>query len=387
MFYAAELTPAEITLHPTQAEYLPEGRHWQGIASLDRTGKGRLFSVFYSGGNTEENGNYIVLAVSDDDGHTWTDPWLVIRHPDPQMRVFDCNVWLDPNGRMWITWAQSHGFFDGRDGVWAAVIPHPDDTEFAVEPPRRIANGVMMCKPTVLSSGEWLFPCAVWVCAQPLEDHPEVAGERFSNVYVSRDQGLSFSWLGGADVKNRSFDEHMVVERRDGSLWMLVRRYDGVGQAFSRDGGRTWRQEGHSGIPNPDTRIFIRRLPSGNLLLVNHVDFHGRNNLCARLSFDDGRTWTGGLMLDERSDVSYPDGVADENGRIFIAYDFERYQSRQILFAVFTEADILAGKPVSPHCRLRCLISRATGPFPVTVHEVNSDRGRAPVPPASPPAP
>ena len=364
MYYAAELTPAEICLHPTQAEYLPQGRHWQGIASLERSRQGRLFSVFYSGGNTEENGNFIVLAVSDDDGHTWRDPWLVIRHPDSAMRLFDPNVWLDPLGRLWVTWAQSHDYFDGRDGVWAAVVSDPDEPEFFPETPRRIANGVMMCKPIVRSGGEWLFPCAVWICQPPAEDHPEMEKERFSNVYVSRDQGASFSLLGGADVKNRHFDEHMVVERRDGSLWMLVRRYDGIGQAFSYDGGRTWWQAGHSGIPNPDSRFFIRRLPSGNLLLINHVDFQGRNNLCAQLSFDDGRTWQGGLMLDERKNVSYPDGTVDGDGRIYIAYDFERYRARQILFAVFTEADILAGRPVSADCRLKCLISQATASLP-----------------------
>lgn len=348
-------------MHPTDLDYLPEGRHWQGIASMDKAPCGKLYSVFYSGFETEQNGNYIVLAVSKDDGHTWTDPYLVIQHEDLNMRTFDCNVWIDPLGRLWVFWAQSHNYFDGRDGAWFIRCDHPEEDEMVFSAPRRFANGLMMCKPTVCSNGDWLFPCAVWVCQEPCEDHPEVAHERLSNVYVSRDQGETFSWLGGADVPNRHFDEHMVVEKRDGTLWMLVRRYDGIGQAFSRDGGKTWWQEGHSGIPNPDTRIFIRRLQSGNLLLVNHVDFNGRNNLCARISFDDGVTWTGGLMLDERFQVSYPDGTQDENGYIYIAYDFERYHAREILMAKFTEKDILQGKTVSSGSRLKCLISKATG--------------------------
>lgn len=33
-----------------------------------------------------------------------------------------------------------------------------------------------------------------------------------------------------------------------------------------------------------------------------------RSHLTAYLSKDDGTTWTGGLMLDERRGVSYPDG-------------------------------------------------------------------------------
>lgn len=363
-FYPAELQPPRVEYRPQHADYHPQGRHWQGIASMERTTQGRLYSVFYSGFDTEQNGNYVAVVFSDDDGATWTDPYMIIQHEDIQMRVFDPNVWLDPLGRLWVTWAQSHDYFDGRDGVWVIRSDDPDAAEPQFSAPRRIANGIMMCKPTVLRNGDWLFPCAVWACLEPAEDHPEVAQERFSNVYISKDQGQTFTFLGGADVPNRHFDEHMVVEKRDGSLWMLVRRYDGIGEAYSYDSGKTWWQEQHSGITGPDSRFFIRRLHSGNLLLVNHVDFHGRNNLCARLSFDDGKTWVGGLMLDERSQVSYPDGTQDADGSIYIAYDHERYKAREILFAKFTEKDILAGKLVSPKSRLKCLISQATGSLP-----------------------
>ena len=364
-YYPSELQAANVFLHPNQFEFLPEGRRWQGIASLERTTNGRIFSVFYSGGTTEENGNFIVLAASDDDGGTWIDPIAIIRHPDLEhMRVFDPNVWMDPLGRLWITWAQSHDYFDGRDGVWAIVCERPDEPmeSIAFTEPRRIANGVMMCKPTVLRDGTWLFPCAVWICCQPAEDHPEMAQERFSNVYASNDHGETFVLRGGADVPNRHFDEHMVVERRDGSLWMLVRRFDGIGQAFSYDQGYTWWNEGHAGITGPSSRFFLRRLRSGNLLLVNHVDFRGRNNLMAKLSMDDGHTWIGGLMIDERSDVSYPDGTQDQDGYIYLTYDRERQGAREILMAVFTEKDILAGRCQSEKSRLRTVISRATGP-------------------------
>lgn len=47
-------------------------RLWQGIPSIECTEKGRLFSAFYSGGTTEQLGNYCVLLKSDDGGDTWT---------------------------------------------------------------------------------------------------------------------------------------------------------------------------------------------------------------------------------------------------------------------------------------------------------------------------
>jgi len=90
----------------------------------------------------------------------------------------------------------------------------------------------------------------------------------------------------------------------------------------------------------------------------------GRSHLTAFISKDDGATWQGGLMLDERNGVSYPDGVQSPDGVIRVIYDWNRYDEKNILMAVFTEEDVLAGKNVSGKTRLRALINRATGVNP-----------------------
>jgi hypothetical protein len=82
-----------------------------------------------------------------------------------------------------------------------------------------------------------------------------------------------------------------------------------------------------------------------------------RSHLKAYLSDDDGRTWYGGLLLDERETVSYPDGIEAEDGRIFIIYDRNRYTDSEVLMAAFAEQDILAGSCVSQDCRLRMVVS------------------------------
>ncbi len=79
------------------------------------------------------------------------------------------------------------------------------------------------------------------------------------------------------------------------------------------------------------------------------------------LSDDDGKTWKGGLVLDERNGISYPDGFQHPDGRIFIQYDRDRGGEAEILFATFTEADILAEKPVSDKTVFRQVVSKATG--------------------------
>ena len=83
--------------------------------------------------------------------------------------------------------------------------------------------------------------------------------------------------------------------------------------------------------------------------------------MTAYLSEDDGETWLGGLVLDERDNVSYPDGGQADDGTIFAVYDFERYGAREIYVARFTEEDVKAGKIVSENGALKLLVNKATG--------------------------
>ena len=373
--FKGSMTPARVYLFPDRPEWKSSGRVWQGIPGVERTANGRLYACWYSGGRTEEPGNIVVLEKSDDDGQTWTDGFCAVCHDDPEVRCFDEAIWIDPRGRLWLFWTQSRLFYDGRNGVWCAVCDQPDADEVTFSEPRRLFDGLMLNKPIAASTGEWYFPVGLWSRAviKPLEEHPELDARRLSGVYVTADGGERFEWRGGADVPGRGFDEHMLVELKDGRLWLLVRASYGIGQAFSSDGCRTWTGGGPSGHSGPNARFFIRRLASGRLLLVNHVNptyttnpknWNVRNNLMAMLSEDDGKTCIGGLMLDTRNEISYPDGTQAANGDIYLIYDYSRYSARQILMAVFNEDDILAGRLVSPNARLKQLVSRATGPIP-----------------------
>jgi hypothetical protein len=79
------------------------------------------------------------------------------------------------------------------------------------------------------------------------------------------------------------------------------------------------------------------------------------------LSEDEGKSWKGFLLLDGRDGVAYPDAVEDENGNIYIAYDYNRTTDKELYAAVITEADILASKIISPASRLGILVNKATG--------------------------
>ncbi|MCE9589982.1 MAG: glycoside hydrolase [Planctomycetes bacterium] len=341
-------------------EYHDPHRRFQGIPGIERSAHGRLFAAWYSGGAGEGPENYVLVVKSDDDGVTWSRPILVI-DPPGRVRAFDPVLWHDPSARLWLFWAQSLEWYDGRAGVWAARCDRPDEAAPTWSAPRRLCDGVMMNKPTVLHDGTWLLPACLWNFSHPtvhITKLDALREQHYSNVFASRDSGQTFARIGSADVPGRTHDEHMILERSDGSLLMLVRTHYGIGKSTSRDGGAAWSPGENSGLPGPDARFFIRRLRSGRVLLINHHNFHWRDHLTALLSDDDGQTWPHTLLLDERAGVSYPDAVESADGRIYAIYDRNRTTDREILMAVFTEADVVAGRCVDARSRLGVVISR-----------------------------
>ncbi len=344
--------------------FYTDQRLWQGIPALARSKNGRIFATFYSGKIKEEYGNYSVVITSNDDGATWREPIAVAYNGD-NSRCFDSNIWIDPYGRLWFFWNVMPDF-----KLYAAVCDNPDDETLVWKEPRVIANGIMINKPTAISRNDWLLPIAVWAKhIRVMSDVVSKDRKRLAFAYKTNDAGKTFFRLGGVDMPQRSFDEHLLLSHDDGTLAMYVRTFYGIGVSYSYDGGLSWTPGEDSGLGGPCSRFFIRKLSSGNVLLVNHVNFCGRNNLTAMISSDDGKTFRGGLLLDERDDVSYPDGVEDEDGNIYIIYDRERgaYKhnlaenqkcARELLLARFTENDVLAGRLISEGSYLKRLVNK-----------------------------
>jgi predicted neuraminidase len=147
---------------------------------------------------------------------------------------------------------------------------------------------------------------------------------------------------------------------------MWVRTTYGIGESSSTDGGRTWTLGRPTQVPHVNSRFHLRRLKSGRLLAVTHnpPDGQTRSHLVARLSDDDGRTWRGGLMIDERTGVSYPDAVQGPDGTLYLIYDYRRQADKMILMATFTQEDVLQGAWHSARARRRVLVNQATGAVP-----------------------
>ncbi len=344
--------------------YTDAHRVWQGIPGIVHTKGGRTFVSLYSGNVKETYGNFAVLLMSKNDRDY---DHVAVVEKQGQFRIFDPVLWIDPLARLWFIWNVMPG-----EQVMAAICDDPDADTLCWGEPFEIGRGIMMNKPVVLSTGEWMFPIAIWqldIYNEFRKSHlrdDDVAG---SYVYKTSDCGKSFQRLGMANNRKRSFDEHMVYEQCNGVLKMLVRTTYGIGAAYSYDRGKNWSKGENSGLGGPCSRFHISRLRSGRLLLINHHNYKGRNNLTAFLSDDDGKTWPYSLLLDGRNQVSYPDAMEAEDGFIYIVYDRERgcfkenlaevYASaREILTCKLKEADIIAGSLITEGAFLQNVVSK-----------------------------
>jgi hypothetical protein len=356
---------APVVITNPGAEFQDDARPGAMIIGMDRTPQGRIWGCWTGTGDKRDG--YFLIATSDDGGDSWSKPRLAIgTRPEATQKISGAlvgNLWTDPRGRLWLFFDQLRGDpqnrITGNEAVlsnWYMRCDDPDAAEPVWTEPVMFAEGCTLNKPTVLSNGDWLLPVSDW--------HKQTA-----RVFASIDQGISWKERGYLKFPDWQFDEHMMVELKGGRLWMLARTSGQPYESFSGDGGKTWSTPQQAAtVQNVSARFFLRRLQSGRILLIKNGSpaerLPQRTHMSAWLSDDEGQTWKGGLLLDPRNAVSYPDGFESPDGLIHILYDWNRHSDAEILMAKFREADVLAGKIVSHDAKLRMLVNKATGPKP-----------------------
>jgi predicted neuraminidase len=367
---ASDRPIAKVITNPGSA-YSDAIRSWQGIPGVERAANGRLWVTWYSGDVGEGAiGNYAMVSTSGEEGGKWTRP-IVIEGPKGT-RIGDPLPWIDPKGRLWIFYAQ---FTEKTDttpamrGTFAIRTDDPSQESPTWTAPFLVAeDGILFGKPIIRRDGAWIAP--YFVNGKPSWSD-KVAGKE-TGTLISKDEGATWTWLGGTSIAEtlRNFSEATLAQRKDDSLWMVIRTSAGLYQSDSTDGGRTWSEA--TPMPGfekgPSTRACMRKLASGAYLLVYHdvppnpKGSYPRARLTAWLSEDEGRTWPHKMLLDERNRVSYPDATQAPDGRILIAYDLGRYQpaEKAVLVSILREEDIRAGKVASKDARMRLVVNQCT---------------------------
>ncbi len=154
-----------------------------------------------------------------------------------------------------------------------------------------------------------------------------------TQMYVSRDDGATWQASNMLDLGGRGHHdgaiEGTVEELKDGRLWLLVRtNLDRFWDAFSEDGGLTWRVFRPSQIVASSSPGMLKRLKSGRLVLIwnqlypegqssyerrgglwsNPAGSWNREELSIAFSDDEGRSWSKPVVFtkEERKWLSYP---------------------------------------------------------------------------------
>lgn len=369
------MVPPTIDTNPGK-EYNIENLDYGMTIGIERTPGGRIWACWVGGGDNADA--FFVLAWSDNDGEDWTNTKVVIDPHDTSLplkrRTIVGQLWTDPLGRLWLFFDQAMTYFDGRAGNWYTVCENPDSENPTWSEPVYLGFGCTLQKPTVMSSGEWVLPVSLWPRSRmdillekeweenPLKGaYPELDDLRGAHIMVSTDLGKKWNFRGKVNFPKPSFDEHLIIERNDDKWWMTARTGAGIWQSFSTDKGFKW-TEPEKYQEHVNSRHFIMRLTSGNLLMVRHGipdrKLTSRSHLRAFISIDEGKTWQGNLLLDERTGVSYPTGFQAPDGYIYISYDHQRTREGDVLMARFNENDVLSERIVSKRGKLRMQISK-----------------------------
>lgn len=361
-------TPAYISFEAvTEDFYLEENNVTNGCPSIAVTENGRLYACYVTGDESEpkmENCN--IIKYSDDNGETWT-PLFVIDTWDNQIVgstkqtvSFDAELRSDPEMNvvyvMYALRRNINGAQTMDTQTWMFTISNPDSTTMTQEDlgiSEQWNTNIGYCRNgfTILKNGNFIVV-------------PNGNKHAASNpVCVSKDKGRTWNVVGEVYVPQATnYDEPIIVEKLDGSLWCTFRTTTGyMCESFSYDGGKTWTIGSKSNVQNPSSRFTINRLQSGNLIMVYNDQSTYRIGMMVAISEDDGETWENKLCLHDGLS-SYPVVALDYSSGeevIHIVFDDGRYYSNQwrtgeengekyeyyahIYHTSLTEGEIMAG--------------------------------------------
>jgi predicted neuraminidase len=290
-------------------------------ATLVEVEPGRLLAAWF-GGKAEGAADVKIWAAAFD-GKAWAKPAAVAEEPG-----FPCwNPVLFRSGRGTLflfykagpspmTWT---GYLRrSADGgqTWGKVEPLPAGLLGPIKnKPVEVKPGVLLAPTSVESYKAW---CA-WV-------------ER------SADDGKTWRRCGPIRVpgKPHGLIQPTLLPTRAGTILALCRSR-GIGavcRAESKDGGETWSDAAPTELPNPNSGIDGVTAKDGDLYLVYNHTRAGRSPLNLARSADDGKTWKPVATLEDApGEFSYPAIIQSADGRLHVAYTWNRRHVKHVSFA------------------------------------------------------
>lgn len=111
----------------------------------------------------------------------------------------------------------------------------------------------------------------------------------------------------------------------EGNRWLAAARIDAVELFRSSDNGATWQDQQRVTAKN-EINAHLLKLADGRLLLTYGSRIKDQFGVLAKLSADEGRTWSQPLRLAHslESDCGYPSSIQRPDGQILTAYYSKR---------------------------------------------------------------
>jgi Neuraminidase (sialidase) len=233
--------------------------------------------------------NKIWLAYSKDAGKTWGEP-VLFAASTIEGKVLCPSCHTHTSGRVFVFFNLIHA--DRYD----LVFQTSDDSGQSWGPRTRIefAAKVVALQDSPIRLADGSIVLAIQY------DRPRDGKEHYvATVLRSTDGGNSWQRGGDMEVASpRGAMEPNIAQLSDGRLYCLLRTKSGwLYEAWSKDTGTTWTKPRQSPFPSPESTPMLRRLASGNLVLVwnNNTLSQGANvpryPLSLAMSEDDGQTW------------------------------------------------------------------------------------------------
>ncbi|MFI3243514.1 MAG: sialidase family protein [Akkermansia sp.] len=156
------------------------------------------------------------------------------------------------------------------------------------------------------------------------------------HIFGSDDHGKTWYVM---DAAIRPADESKIIELSDGR-WMVNSRVNGRKARtihISEDKGKSWKTHTDSQLPDPSCNGAIVRYSSkaagddkDRLLFCNANSTKGRQNLCLRISYDEGETWSEGKVIYPGL-AAYSDMTVLKNGDIAIFFEKDGYKENDVV--------------------------------------------------------
>ena len=274
-------------------------------------------------------------VISKDGGRSWGKERLIEHNPEAQtgrpsfLRANDGAIWLFYYGFVHYGRGDDDPAVKARSDLWSIRSTNEGKTWGSR---RRIWSGYTGATNGAIQtrSGRLVVPFS-FMEARPMRFLSTVVYSDDNGRSWKQSNSLDFHGKGGTGDHSGAL-EPVVVERKDGSLWMLIRTTRGeFWESISRDEGSTWSEARATDIVSTSAPAYLTRLASGRLAIAwNHgrptVDTNERGFISAHreglyvaLSDDDGATWIEPVLAARAKEVSYPYILEAAPGQVLIS--------------------------------------------------------------------